>query len=267
MKQKLWFGLIALLPTLFCSEAYAEAECVSAGINQACGYDCKTAGAKVDCAKTPDGACIAVGAEILCWDPPHPTHRKAECISAGINMACGYDCKSAGANVKCASTPEGKCNVNGAQINCWDPPRQEPQSYRPAPNPHRVAPQTYRPAPQNYRPAPPADRPAPPKPAPQNVKEAECVSAGINQACGYDCKTAGINVKCAQTPAGACIAVGINILCWDPPRPTHRKAECIASGINMACGYDCKSAGINVKCSSNPDGRCIANGIDITCSE
>lgn len=246
MRQKLLFGLIASLTTLLCSHAFAESQCVNAGINQACGYDCKIAGANAQCAKTPDGACIVVGAQIMCWDPPHPTHRKAECISAGINMACGYDCKMAGANVKCAKSPEGKCTITGAQIDCWDPePPRPPEPGRPMP------------------PRPPEGRPVPPPPA----ANSECVSAGINQACGYDCKTAGINVKCAQTPAGACIAVGVNILCWDPPHPTNRKAECIASGINMACGYDCKTAGINVKCSSNPNGSCSVNGINITCSE
>ncbi len=267
--QKLLFSAAACVSLLFCGQAFAKSECVSAGANTACGYDCKTAGANVQCAKTPDGACIAVGAKIFCWDPPHPTHRKAQCISAGINMACGYDCKSAGANVKCANTPDGICTVKGAQINCWDPQPQA-QQYRPAPPAQQYRPaapaQQYRPAApaQQYRPAPP---PARPRPAQQPAAQSECANAGINSACGYDCKTAGINVKCAQTPAGACIAVGVNILCWDPPYRTNRKAECISAGINMACGYDCKAAGINVKCSSNPNGRCIVNGINITCSE
>ena len=118
MKHKTLFTVLSLTALLWCGQAFAEPQCVNAGINSACGYDCKTAGANVQCAQTKDGACIAVGAQILCWDPPRPTNRKAECISAGINMACGYDCKSAGANVKCSSNPNGKCIVNGANITC-----------------------------------------------------------------------------------------------------------------------------------------------------
>ncbi len=97
--------------------------------------------------------------------------------------------------------------------------------------------------------------------------DAECVSAGLNTACGYDCVTAGLNVACAQTPVGACIAVGLNVYCWDPPYRTRRKAECASAGLNMACGYDCKVSGLNVKCSPNPHGVCVVNGLDIICSE
>ena len=116
--KKLVFVLFVLSTFLFCSLAFADGECVRAGMNSACGYDCKTAGANARCAQTPAGACITVGAKIMCWDPPYQTNRKAQCISAGMNTACGYDCKSAGANVKCSPNPQGRCIVNGAHITC-----------------------------------------------------------------------------------------------------------------------------------------------------
>lgn len=254
MIRKLFGGAVALFALLCCSQAFAESQCVTAGLNSACGYDCKTSGLNAKCAKTPAGACISVGTEIECWDPPYRTRRKAECISSGLNMACGYDCKSSGLNVKCAQTPEGRCTVSGLDIHCWDPGSDDYEA-----PPARPAP---RPAPA-YRPAPAAA----PRPAPPVGPQPDCIMVGLTRACGYDCKVAGLNAQCAQTPVGACIVVGTQILCWDPPYRTNRKAECISSGLNMACGYDCKASGLNVRCSPNPNGSCIVNGLQITCSD
>ena len=83
MIRKLFGGAVALFALLCCSQAFAESQCVTAGLNSACGYDCKTSGLNAKCAKTPAGACISVGTEIECWDPPYRTRRKAECISSG----------------------------------------------------------------------------------------------------------------------------------------------------------------------------------------
>ncbi len=69
--------------------------------------------------------------------------------------------------------------------------------------------------------------------------EARCISAYGVKACGYSCEAAYGQVKCAQTPYGACTAEYGQLVCWDPPRiPRLRSApaaQCVAEHGQVKC--------------------------------
>lgn len=157
-----------------------------------------------------------------------------QCLTASGNAACGYDCKSASGQVRCARTPLGKCVTASGQIFCNDPPNIV----------LRLG----------------------------SAEQMTCVTASGVGACGYDCKTASGTAACAQTPWGRCVTVSGRVVCGDPSRRALASGEvaqvmCLTASGNAACGYDCKSASGNVACSSLPWGRCITASGRVTCSE
>ena len=129
------FALSMAMPlALFAaSNAFAEAECLSAYGKTACGYDCIEAYGNIKCAQTPMGTCAEAYGNIVCYDPPGNPHKKAECKESYGNIVCGYHCIAAYGNIKCAQTPEGICTESYGEITCYDPP-EDTDSYR---RPHR----------------------------------------------------------------------------------------------------------------------------------
>jgi hypothetical protein len=169
----------------------------------------------------------------------HPTPAQAECKSAFGKTECGYGCVAAYGEVRCAKTPEGRCQVAYGEITCWDPEDARP------PHPHR------------HR------RVEDPRPG------ATCQSAFGRTECGYDCKVAFGELRCAQTPLGVCHAAFGELVCWDPPRWVrgNQKATCQAAFGEIACGYACVAAFGKVRCASSPQGACKAAHGEIVCSD
>lgn len=95
--------------------------------------------------------------------------------------------------------------------------------------------------------------------------EPTCITNYGRTVCGYDCKADYGEVKCAQTPNGACTSNYGQVYCWDPPMHVHQKAECISNYGQIACGYHCIANYGEVKCAKTPDGICTANQGTVTC--
>lgn len=158
-----------------------------------CGYHCVAAYGQVECAQTPAGACRADYGKIVCWDPPlalspwteeplysYPPLPHAECVAAFGEIACGYNCRTAYGQLRCAQTSAGVCDAAYGQIVCWDSPEA-------IGNPYAAS-------------WPPA----------------ECVSAFGQIQCGYGCVSALGQIACGQTPASRCFNQNGVLECWDP---------------------------------------------------
>ncbi len=173
----------------------------------------------------------------LAFAHPGPPAPDAECKSAFGKTVCGFGCVAAYGEVKCAQTPEGRCQAAYGEITCWDPEQ------RPGPGHRRH------------------DREVGPG--------ATCQNAYGKTACGFDCKTAFGEIKCAQTPLGVCHAAYGKLVCWDPPAWVRggEKARCETAYGDIACGYHCVSAYGKIRCASSPRGACKAAYGDVTCSE
>jgi len=181
----------------------------------------------------------------LALSHPGPPPAEAECKSAFGQTVCGFGCIAAYGAVKCARTPEGRCQAAYGEITCWDPDTDAP---RPGPG-----------------------RPGRPNPWPDRDpgNGASCENAFGKTACGYDCKTAFGDIKCAQTPLGVCHAAYGKLVCWDPPRwvRSSEKARCETAYGEIVCGYRCVSAYGRTRCASSPQGACKAAYGDVTCSD
>ncbi|MBX7113472.1 MAG: hypothetical protein K1X64_03990 [Myxococcaceae bacterium] len=103
--------------------------------------------------------------------------------------------------------------------------------------------------------------------------EARCISAYGAKACGYACEAAYGQVKCAQTPYGACLAANGTLTCWDPPvRHAHRMrntpaAQCLSEYGTTACGYGCVAQYGAIKCAQTPGHHCYADSGQLFCSD
>ncbi len=97
----------------------------------------------------------------------------------------------------------------------------------------------------------------------------ECRSAYGQNACGYSCEDGYGQVKCAQTPFGACGSGYGQVVCWDPIQPqwNDRKAECLSGYGVVACGYNCESGYGQVKCAQTPNGICTSGYGEVKCQE
>lgn len=85
--------------------------------------------------------------------------------------------------------------------------------------------------------------------------------------CGYDCVAQFGQVRCAQTPQGACGYGYGKVQCWDPHpdvvdwlnyQRSNEQAQCMAAFGQLACGFNCQSGYGQVQCSQTPGGICIA---------
>ncbi|WP_224362961.1 hypothetical protein [Hyalangium versicolor] len=104
-------------------------ECKGVAGSTACGFNCLIAKGKVACAQTPYGVCREHYGELRCWDPPEgiiheygANTPRPQCLTSGTGIACGYDCKSDRSEVKCATTPRGRCEMHDNVLECFDPP-------------------------------------------------------------------------------------------------------------------------------------------------
>lgn len=120
-------------------------QCKSAGGESACGFNCLVASGRAACARTPYGVCREHHGVVKCWDPPEATiHEygselpRPTCLAVFSAMACGYDCKADRSEVKCASTPRGRCEKQGSQIECFDPPVLAHCAHSRQPDPEEV---------------------------------------------------------------------------------------------------------------------------------
>lgn len=204
-----------------------------------------------DPAWTEDGSMVAVLGMWLMMagmSVGHPEPRgprpPAECKSAYGVTECGYGCVAAYGKVKCAQTPEGRCEAAYGEITCWDPRDDGP-------------PRRERGERGGWRGAP----------------GATCESAYGKTACGFSCVAAYGEVKCAETAMGVCKSAYGQVVCWDPPRRVVReyggtgpKAMCEASYGKIGCGYGCVASYGQVGCASAPDGACEAAYGKVTCS-
>ncbi|MBU8899105.1 hypothetical protein DRW03_28195 [Corallococcus sp. H22C18031201] len=179
---------------------------------------------------------VTVLALTLAAPPTPPDPAQASCRSVDGHVSCGYGCKSDGQRVRCAKTPQGRCQVLDGQAVCFDPPAYAAKAYGTA------------------------------------LPEPECKTLDGVVACGYGCATEFGKVKCASTPAGLCKARNGDITCFDPPAAVFAvygkeapKAECRSNGMQSACGYNCVSAPEGVRCAKTPAGVCKAQNGTVTC--
>lgn len=163
--------------------------------------------------------------------PPPPECR----VSAGVQV-CGYRCLSTASDLRCAATPQGRCEIFAGQIRCWDPP-EEVRLHLPA-----------------------------------NAPAAACIAKYGRHACGWQCASGAETVACAQSPWGKCSTAFGRVACWDPPDALiHQGGEdlgsatCASTNDRVACGWDCKTSFGQVACAQTPVGRCIAHDGRVTC--
>ncbi len=99
---------------------HKKASCMIIDGEAVCGFECRIASGHATCSSPPYGACGSTDGRLFCWDPPKGVQKKAQCVASNGKSACGYDCTIAGGDVKCASTPDGKCAVKSGQVVCSD---------------------------------------------------------------------------------------------------------------------------------------------------
>jgi hypothetical protein len=99
-----------------------------------------------------------------------------------------------------------------------------------------------------------------------------CLTSEGKTACGYHCTASSSQVQCSQTPQGICIVGTGTVACWDPP-PVLRgvypvkfpRPQCVVSGGQIACGYQCIANYDRVQCAQTPFGSCKANEGRLVC--
>ena len=217
------FALLALQQPL----APTERICVRGD----CGPECEASPGRAECALTTKGACITSAGKRLCFDPPIELLARSDvatatCVVSAGSLACGYNCVTSGGKAACARTPAGACDVRGGAPLCADPP---PDLWL-------------------------VEGPVPPM---------TCEVRGTARACGYHCIATASEVRCATTPLGACARAGNNVACADPPPSIVRslgkrtpQAQCLTSGSQVRCGYNCITASGQFFCAKTPLGRC-----------
>lgn len=221
-------------------ERPAAPECISASGVRVCGYHCLNLASGSICAQTPDGICQRGEADqARCFDPPLWVKQvygdklpAAQCVSHGMNMACGYNCAKDADGVACASTPVGVCVANWGRAICADPPAEVYGVY-------------------GLKAPPPT-----------------CMARGGLLACGYNCTVGGgSNMGCSRTPFGTCAEKGGGVTCFDPDRyvicakgTSTPKPQCLYESGAYTCGYACKIAYGIVGCAKTPDGTCNDEG-------
>lgn len=194
--------MLTLLAMMWLASAPAEASshavqqpaprCISSQGRTVCGFQCRSSGTDAACAQTPYGVCQSFGGRVYCWDPSrtvihHPASggSRPECKESRGQVACGYNCRISNGEVACNSTPYGVCSVHFGRLVCWDPPESVIHEYG------------------------------------SGTPQPRCVNASEAVACGYDCKTARAEVRCASTPRGVCRVDNGQFTCFDPPSLLH----------------------------------------------
>jgi hypothetical protein len=160
----------------------------------------------------------------------------AQCVTANGKTGCGYACRAASNEVRCASTPYGTCATFGTEVICFDPPASVVHH------------------------------------PPNKGLSPMCRRGAFESACGFNCLVVNGKAACSRTPYGVCKAHFNELRCWDPPESSIHESgaeipqpSCLTASTAMECGYDCKTSRAEVKCASTPRGRCERRGNEITC--
>ena len=108
--------------------------------------------------------------------------------------------------------------------------------------------------------------------APVDAAGPTCRAIDGHVACGYQCKSDGQRVRCAQTPQGTCQVIDGQAVCFDPPTFIVRlygdalpPPECKTIDGQVACGYQCAVQAGKVKCARTPAGTCGTRSGEIVC--
>lgn len=109
----------------------------------------------------------------------------------------------------------------------------------------------------------------------RDAAAAECLTSSGETACGYHCVASYGQVRCAQTPQGACSTASDVVACWDPPavvrkvfeyqRAVPPQTNCVNTYGQTACGYDCIISDDRVQCAQTPFGACLADQGNLVC--
>jgi hypothetical protein len=241
---------LCMLPSLLAfglvGRGAVAAECLTSSGVTACGYHCVADYGQVRCAQTPQGACSLASDVVACWDPP-PVVRvvfgsrrmgppRIDCVNTYGQTACGYDCIVSDDRVQCAQTPFGACLADQGNLVCWDPPAAVMLS-RGILTPH-----------------------------------AECIHNSGRVVCGYHCAAHHGDLRCAETPEGACTVRQDKLVCWDPPldsfaNPFDAATElaCLDAVSGRTCGYHCIATAYYSACGVLRNESCRAEPGGIVC--
>ena len=106
----------------------------------------------------------------------------------------------------------------------------------------------------------------------QDAEAAECLTSSGKTACGYHCVASEGQVRCAQTPQGACSTASGVVACWDPPPMLGKVFErglphpkSVTSSGQTAFGYHCVRSDDRVLCAQTPFGACRADQGSLVC--
>jgi hypothetical protein len=137
-----------------------------------------------------------------------------ECVSYAGQTACGYNCTGYAGKLECAQTPWGVCEGYAGKLMCWDPPRIVRRALRwgfaiPAPACEGYAGELecWDPPMRIIRSFLRSDEEPP---------RAECETHAGSIECGYNCKTYGSEIACANSPGGICTSHQGELVCWEP---------------------------------------------------
>jgi len=100
----------------------------------------------------------------------------------------------------------------------------------------------------------------------------DCLTSDGKTACGFHCVSGEGQVRCAQTPEGACSVDSGVVACWDPPAILRRvfrdglpPAQCVTTYGQTACGYSCETNSDHASCAQTPFGSCVASDGHVAC--
>jgi hypothetical protein len=231
-----------LMSLIVSGDAQAGPDCMTAFSKTACGHFCHAGDFQVRCAQTIHGLCSYTSGMVVCWDPPALLRNayadrvpRPSCVTAGSQVACGYNCITSYERPQCSQTPFGACKANEGRAVCWDPPGAVIASMG------------------------------------MRTPVASCMDAFGKVACGYSCAAYDGVIRCAQTPNGFCRAERGSIVCWDPPLDTlpavfdpNAELACMDAADGRTCGYRCLSARDKVRCGADRRESCRLeqNGIE-----
>jgi hypothetical protein len=105
-----------------------------------------------------------------------------------------------------------------------------------------------------------------------DASAAECLTSSGKTACGFHCVAANGDVKCSQTPEGACSTTSGVVACWDPPPVLKRvfgdrvpAPSCVTTSYQTACGYSCETSNDRAACAQTPFGECQVSEGRLVC--
>ncbi|WP_342378931.1 hypothetical protein NVS55_05950 [Myxococcus stipitatus] len=217
--------------------------CRSMNSQVSCGYGCKSDSNRVRCAQTPQGRCLVMDGQAVCFDPPAYVVKaygaalpESECKAIDGVVACGYNCATQPGRVKCAKTPAGVCRGRGGEVECFDPPAVVFAVYG------------------------------------KDTPKADCKTNGAELTCGYGCLTVPEGVRCSKTPMGVCKISSGRITCFDPSpaamcawKRTLPAPECRNTESGPVCGYGCTAAFTKAACAATPSGLCKVFDSEVFC--